>query len=107
MVLFSPTAEDDLVSIVNGLAMWGKHPLGYDHAMRYVAEIRTAADYICQKSFHAPTVSPVHKLYGSKIHTYRRNKHTHWYIIYNWNAATSIAYVTKILNNFTTDALSH
>jgi hypothetical protein len=47
MVYYNPTAEDDFVEILNGLAVWEKHPLGYEHAMRYISDIRKEADTIC------------------------------------------------------------
>jgi len=52
MVYYSSTAEDDFVEILNGLAVWEKHPLGYRHAMQYVSDIRKEADTICTKFYH-------------------------------------------------------
>jgi hypothetical protein len=62
------------------------------NAMRYVSEIRAAADTICHKIFHIPAANAVHILFCAYIHTYRRNKHTHWHIIYNWNPAARTAF---------------
>jgi hypothetical protein len=102
MVYYNRTAEDDFVEILNGLAIWEKHPLGYDHAMQYVSDIRTSADSICKKFFHQNCVYKQHLNYGTHIHIYKRNAYTQWYIIYNWDAVNRIAYVLKILNNYLT-----
>jgi len=39
MVLFSYLAENDLSSIFIGLSFWKKHPLEFEHAVKYVDEI--------------------------------------------------------------------
>jgi hypothetical protein len=77
MVYYSPVAEDDFVEILIGLAVWQKHPLGHEHAMRYVADIRKEADTICTKSYHRNCTAKQHLLYGEKIFVYKRNAKTH------------------------------
>ena len=102
MVYYSLTAEDDFVEILNGLAVWEKHPLGHEYAMQYVSDIRKEADTICTKFYHRKCTSGQHLQYGEKIYVYKRNAQTQWYIIYNWDEINRIAYVTKILNNYLT-----
>ncbi|MDR3329429.1 MAG: hypothetical protein LBS63_04910 [Prevotellaceae bacterium] len=106
MVTYSDTARQDLEDILYGLVTWEKHPLSFDHAKRYVSEIRAEADTVDQKRSHTPTVNMAHRLYGNYVHTYHRNRQTRWHVIYHWSASSCVAMVTKILNNFTTTALS-
>ena len=102
MVYYSSTAEDDFVEILTGLAVWEKHPLGYEHAMHYVSDIRKETDTICTKLYHRDCIYNQHLKYGKKIYVYKRNSQTQWYIIYNWDEINRIAFVTKILNNYLT-----
>jgi len=102
MVYYSNVAIDDLTDILWGLALWKKHPAGYEHAEVYVSDIRKTSDRICLKSFHRNCVHEQHLLFGEKLHVYRRNARTQWYIIYNWYNVQGIACVVKILNNYLT-----
>jgi hypothetical protein len=102
MVYYSIIAKDDLKKILWGLANWEKHPLEYEHAASYVSDIRKDADTICKKRYHQNCVYKQHLNYGEKVHVYKRNVQTQWYIIYNWDAVNEIAYVVKILNNYLT-----
>jgi hypothetical protein len=102
MVYYNNTAEDDFVEILNSLAVWRKHPLGHEHAMKYVSDIRKDADMICKNYFHPNCTYEQHLNYGEKIHVYKRNTQTQWYIIYNWDVVNGTAYVVKILNNYLT-----
>jgi hypothetical protein len=105
MVYYSSVAEDDFVEILNGLATWKKHPLSYAHAMQYVSDIRKESDAICIKAVHKNCIYEQHLNYGEKVHVYKRNAKTQWYIIYDWDAVNGIAYVLKILNNYLTHQL--
>ncbi|GHT51384.1 hypothetical protein AGMMS49982_08660 [Bacteroidia bacterium] len=40
MVLFDLQAKEDLKNILFGLATWAEHPLGLEHALAYVHDIR-------------------------------------------------------------------
>lgn len=102
MVYYSDVARNDLRNILWGLANWEKHPLLYEHAALHVSDIRKEADTVCKKSYHCTCTLAQHLLYGEKIHVYKRNAQTHWYVIYNWDETNRIAYVTKILNNYLT-----
>jgi len=83
MVIFNSDSEDDLVSILYGLLTWEQHIIELEHARSYLNNIREECYSINGKTYHFKTTNPEHKLYGSKIHTYKRNKQTHWYILYD------------------------
>ena len=102
MVYYSKRAEDDFVEILKGLATWEKHPLGYEHAMQYISDIRKDADAICTKFYHQNCSFELHQQYGEKVHVYSRNRQTQWYIIYNWEPENRVAFVNKIINNYLT-----
>ncbi len=44
----------------------------------------------------------IHKMFGVKCFTYKRNDHTLWYIIYNWDKLNRVAYINKIISNHIT-----
>jgi hypothetical protein len=102
MVLYSDEAKEDLRNILWGLANWKKHPLGHEHAMQYVDDIQAEADKIDKLYHHFDAHYPIHLLYGHKVHNYRRNRNTVWYMIYDWDAIDRIAYLNKIMNNYQT-----
>ncbi|MDD2798107.1 MAG: hypothetical protein PHV20_05895 [Bacteroidales bacterium] len=84
-----------------GLITWNKHPLEVAHASEYVADIRKVCDSLDTKSVHFNTQFRLHKQYGDKVHNYRRNKHTNWYIIYNIDSFGNI-YIERIISNYLT-----
>ncbi len=102
MVCYSDVFIEDLQNLLYKLANWKKHPLGFEHAANYVRDIRTAADDICTKTAHRNCTYQTHKKYGEKVFTYRRNKNTQWYVIYDWDKDSHVAYVNKIINNYMT-----
>jgi plasmid stabilization system protein ParE len=102
MVLYSNAAKQDLEDILYGLIYWERHPLSVEHALQYVDDIKDNADTICKKPYHIDARYLTHKRYGSNVHTYRRNQHTQWYMIYDWNSLYRVALVNKILNNHLT-----
>jgi hypothetical protein len=52
MVYYSELSENELFSIVIGLANWEKHPLELDHALKYYDDIREACDKLDKLYFH-------------------------------------------------------
>jgi hypothetical protein len=74
MVLFSQFAINNLSDILTGLISWKKHPLEVKHALKYVSDIRQVCDKLDIKAFHFNTRFTIHKRYGEKVHTYKRNK---------------------------------
>jgi hypothetical protein len=52
------------------------------------------------KIFHSNAIYETHKRYGGKVHQYKRNASTIWYIIYNKIDAN--IYIEKIISNYMT-----
>jgi hypothetical protein len=105
MVLFSHIAIINLSDILIGLLSWKKHPLEVEHALKYVSDIRQICDRLDTKAYHFNTQFAIHKRYGEKVHTYRRNKNTIWYIIYNLDQHGNV-YVQRIISNHNTKSES-
>ena len=101
MVYYSEIAKSDLRDILWGLANWKKHPLGFEHAERYVNEIRFICDNLEYKSIHFNSDYEIHKKYGEKVHIYKRNNTTNWYIVYNIDTKGNI-FINKIISNHLT-----
>ncbi len=53
------------------------------------------------KTYHFKTAKPEHKQYGSKIHTYKRNKQTQWFVIYEIDNLNNI-----LINHITSNHLT-
>jgi hypothetical protein len=101
MVIFNSFFEDNLVSILYGLLTWKKHFINFEHARSYLNDIRVECYSLNSKTHHFKTTNPEHIKYGSKIHTYKRNKQTQWYIIYNVDINGNIL-INHITSNHTT-----
>lgn len=67
----------------------------------YSYPAKAVCDSPDMKIYHANTVYPVHKLYGSKVYTYKRNRQTTWYIIYNLDRHGNV-FINKIMSNYQT-----
>lgn len=102
MVLFSHLAENDLASIFIGLSLWKKHPLEYEHAIKYVDDIVDVCENLDKTSYHIDVQYEIHKQYGKKVHCYNRNKSTTWYIIYDVDLLSNTVYVQHITSNHVT-----
>jgi len=103
MVIWNDEAKNDLIDILFALITWEKHkPLSLDEAESYVSDIRKKGDAICMLKAHSPARYKMHTIYGEKVFRYDRNKHTQWYIIYDWDDKNKIAYINKIINNYMT-----
>jgi hypothetical protein len=103
MVLYSKVAIENLSDILIGLISWEKHPLGVDHATKYVSDIRKVCDSLDSKAMHFNTQYADHKQYGEKVHNYKRNKQTNWYIIYNLDHFGNV-FGQRIISNYVTIA---
>jgi hypothetical protein len=101
MVYYSNQAKIDLYNILTGLMKWPKHPLETEHALQYVDNIYVVCNSLDMKIYHADTVYSIHKLYGSKVYAYKRNKQTTWYIIYNLDRHGNV-FINKIMSNYQT-----
>jgi hypothetical protein len=101
MVYINEVARKDLYNILVGLANWEKHPLELEHAEEYVDDITDICYTLDSQLYHANTVYPIHKCYGSKVYKYKRNPNTTWYIIYNLDKYDNV-FVNKIISNHLT-----
>lgn len=99
MVFYSQTAKQDLIDLLYGLITWEKHTLSIEHTERYVDDIVDVIETISTKILHRNCKQISHLKYGKKIFSYKRNKNTTWYYIYNWDKENKIAYINKIMNN--------
>ncbi len=93
----------EMKNIFYALTHWKKGALEEDAAHHYVEDIIREIYSIPEKFYHSNAVYPEHKKYGNKVHKYRRNAHTTWYIIYNTDSYNNI-FVNKIISNHTTTA---
>jgi len=101
MVFYSKSARNDLRNIFDGLLSWSKHKLEYNHVVMYHNDILAICNSLDYKAYHFNTLLPLHKSFGQKVHNYRRNKQTNWYIIYNLDQHGNI-YIQRILSNHIT-----
>lgn len=104
MVYLNSAAEDDLFEILIGLLTWKKHVIEYEHAESYVNDIKDECLSLDKLKYHVDCQYTDHKVFGQKVHQYRRNKNTTWYIIYNFESDNNIVYIQHIMPNQTTKA---
>lgn len=102
MVYYSEEVRNDLKIIRNGLLTWKKIVLDYDFVMSYMRDLLNVCDSLDSKSIHLKSVYPSHKQYGEKVHRYRRNPNTVWYIIYTVDKQGNV-FVNKIMSNYITE----
>jgi len=100
-VYISQQAVNDLKHIFTGLITWEKGPLELEHALQYVDDIEARCFSLVNKTYHFRTTFSTHKFYGDRVLTYRRNRSTVWYIIYNIDSFKNIL-ITKIISNYLT-----
>ena len=103
MVILNSRSEDDLISIFYGLIVWEKHPLELEHAKLYLNDMRNVCQSIGSRTFHFNNKFSKLKKYGDKLHTYKRNKQTQWFIIYNIDRHGNI-FINHITSNHNTKA---
>ena len=97
MVYYKQSAYEDLNAIFYGLIMWTKHPLAPEHAMRYVDDIEKICNSLDTKSYHQRASYNIHKKFGDYVHSYKRNRNTKWYIIYNMDLFDNV-FIERIMN---------
>ncbi len=100
-VYISQQAIEDMNAIFHVLMTWQKGKLEISHALRYVDDIENECYSIAFIPKHFSTTYIAHKQYGEKVHKYRRNANTTWYIIYNMDIQKNI-FINKIISNYTT-----
>ncbi|MCL2649580.1 MAG: hypothetical protein FWD60_00975 [Candidatus Azobacteroides sp.] len=100
MVFFNPAARQDLEEIRIGLLYWEKIKLSKNFIHSYIDDIIDECYYLDKKHVHLSVQYETHRQYGEKVHTYKRNANTIWYIIYNKTGEN--IYVEKIISNYMT-----
>jgi len=101
MVFVSRQAKIDLDNIVIGLLEWEKVELTVPEVMQYVDDISDICYKLDNLSYHQPAKYKEHLKYGEYSRSYKRNRNTTWYIIYDIDLYNHI-YVNKIISNYLT-----
>ncbi len=101
MVYFSEQSVQDIDDFVVGLLKWQKFELSVEFVQEYRNIIISNCISLDTKSFHFNTRFTFHRQFGQKVHTYRRNKQTVWYIIYNLDVHGNV-YIQRLLSNHNT-----
>lgn len=102
MVIYSQAAKQDLIDILYGLLSWGKHELTITLCEMYVDDIVDIIETIDKRLIHRNCQYENHQQFGDKCFSYKRNNHTLWYVIYNWDKVNQIAYINKIISSHIT-----
>jgi hypothetical protein len=104
MVFYSHRARYDLQRIYDGLLNWqtqnGQIRMDYQAVMKYHDAILDVCDSLDSIVRHINAVYADHRRYGAYVHTYRRNRRTQWYIIYEKKEGN--IFIQKIMNNHQT-----
>jgi hypothetical protein len=100
-VLISQQAISDLENIFTALITWQKGVLELEHALQYVDDIENQCYSLSLKTYHFKATYSDHKLFGDRVHKYRRTPNTIWYIIYQIDSFHNIL-ITKITSNYIT-----
>ena len=102
MVYLNQQSLNDLEKIREGFLTWKKFELSEAFIIGYVNQIIDVCYSLDLKSFHFNNKFSKYKKYGAKLHTYKRNKQTQWYIIYNIDRHGNI-FINHISSNHTTN----
>ena len=103
MVYYNRKVYEDLDNIFYGLIKWSKHPLAQEHVIQYIDDIEKICESLDSKPYHQRASYEFHKIYGKFVHTYKRNRNTCWYIIYNIDLSNDV-FIERIMNNYMTIA---
>ena len=103
MVFIHRQAKIDLDNLVTALLEWDKITLSVTEVMQYVDDIVDICYQLNDSAYHQHAKYKEHLKYGTYSHSYRRNKSTTWYIIYNIDSQNNI-FINKIMNNYMTIA---
>jgi hypothetical protein len=101
MVFIKRQARIDLDGIVAGLLEWDKITLSVQEVMQYVDDIADACYQLDNAVHRSKAKFESHLKYGAYSYSYKRNKFTTWYIIYDVDSHNDV-YVNKILSNYQT-----
>ena len=101
MVFINKQAYVDLDFILIGMLEWDKSELSFEFIENYIDEIVDECYKLEKLSYHFNAKYSSHKIFGSKIHRYKRNNRTVWYLIYNIDNEGNI-FINRIISNHTT-----
>ena len=101
MVFINRQAIIDLDNIVIGLLEWEKVELTIPEVMQYVDDISDICYKLENVAYHRPAKYQEHLKYGEYSRSYKRNRSTTWYIIYDIDLFKNI-HVNKIISNYLT-----
>ena len=101
-VFFNEQSEQDLSDIVVGLLLWTKVSITEEEALRYADDIYVMAQSIPNLLCHKKCKYITHRQYGEYQLTYKRNRRTTWYIIYDIEQNSGNVLINKIVSNYMT-----
>ena len=111
MILIKKRAQNDLRKYFEGLLKWSvktntknktcENRLSREHTIKLYNNIVDECYSIDQKTYNAPSRYPDHLRFGKYVHTYKTNKRTNIYIIYDINNQ-GIILIKKITTNYKT-----
>lgn len=104
MVYWSDQAYEDFAEIFDGLLSWvsdtGMRHMDYDHVVEYTDRLYAKFDSIDRLGTHFKARYKDHKQHGEYVYTYRKNRKTTWYAVYDRFGAD--CYITRIFSNYNT-----
>jgi flavin-binding protein dodecin len=83
MIYFKKRANNNLYRLVLKLIGLKGKPHSLDEAIAYMLDIKNACQTIETLTYHRNTTRAEHVKFGKKVHAYKRNFQTTWYIIYD------------------------
>jgi hypothetical protein len=101
MVFINRQAKIDLDNIIMGLLKWEKINLTVQEVMQYVDDIVNICYQLDSSIYHHPAKYSGHLQHGTYAHSYKRNKSTTWYLIYDIDSLNNV-YINKIISNYLT-----
>lgn len=100
-VFFSVQARNDLFEIQKGLMNWKTYNFSFEYSKSYVNDIYNEALKLIDLPIRTFSTFIQHKQFGKFVYTYRRNKRTVWYFVYNIDKSDNI-FVNRIFSNHNT-----
>ena len=98
-VYIKQRAVNNMKNIFTRLVLGKTFALPYGEAKAYVNDIENECSAIEKCSFHYNTVRAEHRKFGQKVYTYKRNRQTEWYFIYDIDEHENIIVKRIMCNN--------
>ncbi|MDR1653045.1 MAG: hypothetical protein LBS01_05250 [Prevotellaceae bacterium] len=102
MIYIKKRAYNDFNRIMKGMLKWKRVVLSEDFIQQYIQKIIDICYTLDSLPLHHNTSYLKHKKFGEKVYSYKINKHTTQYIIYDIDKYKNII-IKKILSNHLTD----